>query len=52
MGVIGLGNMGLHHAGYLAEGEVRRARLIAVADAIPARLELFKTMRTFEGART
>ncbi len=33
IGIIGLGNIGKYHAGYLREGKVRRAELTAVADA-------------------
>ncbi|MGN7457072.1 Gfo/Idh/MocA family protein [Paenibacillus pasadenensis] len=37
IGVIGLGNMGSAHAGYLARGEVEGAVLTAVADPVAAR---------------
>lgn len=32
LGIIGLGNIGKWHAGYLLEGKVKRAELVAVAD--------------------
>lgn len=39
IGVVGIGGMGSHHAGYLVKGEVPRAKLTAVCDVNPARLE-------------
>lgn len=47
LGIIGLGNIGQHHAGYLAAGKVNRAELVAVADAVPAKLEKYQSLRTF-----
>ena len=34
LGIIGMGNIGRHHAAYLLEGKVPRAELVAVADAL------------------
>ena len=39
VGVIGLGGMGSNHAGYLSRGEISGARLAAVCDVEPARLQ-------------
>ncbi|MEI7435177.1 MAG: Gfo/Idh/MocA family oxidoreductase [bacterium] len=35
MGIIGLGNIGLHHAGYLRQGQVEGATLAAISDVRP-----------------
>ena len=35
LGIIGMGNIGQHHHGYLSAGKVSRAELVAVSDAIP-----------------
>jgi predicted dehydrogenase len=47
LGLIGLGNIGQHHAGYLSAGKVNRAELVAVANTSPKKLEAFKHLRTF-----
>src|SRR6185369_14753638 len=47
LGLIGLGNIGQHHASYLSAGKVSRAELVAVSDAVPAKLEKYKPLRTF-----
>jgi predicted dehydrogenase len=47
LGLIGLGNIGQHHAAYLSAGQVHRAELVAVSDALPAKLERFKSLKTF-----
>jgi predicted dehydrogenase len=47
LGLIGLGNIGQHHAAYLAAGKINRAELVAVSDAVPAKLEKYKPLRTF-----
>ncbi len=39
IGIIGTGGMGSHHAGYLHAGDVPNAKLTAVCDINPARLE-------------
>lgn len=38
IGIIGIGGMGSHHAGYIIKGEVPGAELAAVCDINPARL--------------
>lgn len=42
LGIIGVGNIGRHHAGYLLEGRVRRARLTALCSVVPQELEPYK----------
>lgn len=39
IGIIGIGNMGSSHAGYIAKGEVAGAELAAVCDTDPERLK-------------
>ena len=48
IGIAGMGNMGKFHAGYLLDGKVERCVLTAVADAVPANLENYKNLKTFE----
>ena len=49
LGLIGLGNIGRHHAGYLLEGRVPRCELTAVCNRTPAKLETYaaKGLQTF-----
>ena len=47
LGIIGLGNIGQHHFGYLTAGKVSRAEVVAVSDAVPAKLEKYKPLKTF-----
>ncbi len=47
LGLIGLGNIGQHHAAYLRAGKVAGAELTAVADAVASKLENFKPLKTF-----
>jgi predicted dehydrogenase len=47
LGLIGLGNIGLHHYGYLSAGKVNRAELVAVARTNAGKLENYKSLRTF-----
>jgi len=47
LGIIGLGNIGQHHYGYLTAGKVSRAELVAVSDAVPAKLEKYQPLKTF-----
>ncbi|MGO8930410.1 MAG: Gfo/Idh/MocA family protein [Limisphaerales bacterium] len=47
LGIIGLGNIGQHHFGYLTGGKVSRAELVAVSDAVPAKLDRYMPLRTF-----
>lgn len=47
LGIIGLGNIGQHHATYLLAGKVSHAELVAVADAVPAKLEKYRPLKVF-----
>jgi len=47
LGIIGLGNIGQHHAGYLTAGKINRAELVAVSDSVPGKLEKFKPLAVF-----
>ena len=47
LGIIGLGNIGQHHFGYLTAGKVNRAELVAVSDAVAAKLERYRPLKTF-----
>ncbi len=42
IGIIGMGNIGSHHAGYLLAGKVKRCELKAVSDAFPDKLVSYK----------
>jgi predicted dehydrogenase len=42
MGIIGIGNMGSHHAGYVAKGEIPGAKLTAVCDVDVEKLKWSK----------
>ena len=50
LGLIGLGNIGQHHAAYLSAGKIAGAELVAVSDAVGAKLEKYKPLKTFESA--
>src|SRR5436190_24194477 len=47
LGIIGMGNIGQHHHGYLSAGKINRAELVAVSDAVPGKLEKFKPLKIF-----
>ncbi len=47
LGIIGLGNIGQHHFGYLTAGKVSRAKLMAVSDAVPSKLDRYLPLKTF-----
>src|SRR5262245_23325542 len=51
LGIIGMGNMGKHHAEYLLGEKVSRARLTAVGSTSPAKLEKYRErgLRVFGG---
>src|SRR5437870_3467222 len=42
LGIIGMGNIGRHHAGYLLEGKLQRVQLVAVCSTSPQKLEPYK----------
>ncbi|MFN3409777.1 MAG: Gfo/Idh/MocA family protein [Limisphaerales bacterium] len=50
LGIIGLGNIGRHHAGYLLAGEVPRCRLTAVVTRRPPALALPENVAVFPDA--
>ena len=47
IGIVGLGNMGRHHAGYLHRGTVKRAELRAVCTTAPQKVEAFQPVKSF-----
>ncbi len=47
LGIVGMGNIGKYHAGYLSKGEVNRVELTAVCDAY-APLDRYAPLRTFQ----
>jgi predicted dehydrogenase len=47
LGIIGMGNIGQHHHGYLSTGKVSRAELVAVSDAIVSKLDKYKPLKIF-----
>jgi predicted dehydrogenase len=47
LGIVGMGNIGRYHAGYLAKGTVQRAELTAVCDPV-ASLDPYSGLRTFK----
>ncbi len=47
LGIIGMGNIGQHHHGYLSAGKVSRAELVAVSDAIVSKLDKYKPLKIF-----
>ena len=47
LGIIGLGNIGQHHAAYLLAGKISRAELVAVCDAVPERLDKYRQLEVF-----
>ena len=42
IGIIGMGNIGKHHAGYLLDARVSRAQLTAVCSTSPGKLDAYK----------
>jgi len=47
LGIIGLGNIGQHHAAYISAGKINGAELVAVSDAVSAKLVDFRHLKTF-----
>src|SRR5437870_8782505 len=47
LGIIGMGNIGQHHHGYLSAGKVNGVEVVAVSDAIPGKLDKYKPLKTF-----
>src|SRR5437867_1227798 len=52
LGIIGMGNIGKHHAGYLLEGKVLRCELVAVCSTSPQKLDPYKAkgLKVFDRA--
>ncbi len=48
LGIIGLGNIGRHHAGYLLAGKINRCELTAVCSVVPQELQPYKQLKTFD----
>ena len=53
IGIVGVGGMGSDHANQLLNGKIKRARLAAVCDIVPQKLERFKDgdIQCFEDSR-
>jgi len=47
LGIIGMGNIGQHHHGYLSAGKISRAELVAVSDAVVSKLDRYKPLKVF-----
>lgn len=54
LGIIGMGNIGRHHAGYLLDGKVPRCELVAVCSTSPGKLESYraKGLKVFDDGLT
>ena len=50
LGIIGMGNIGRHHASYLLAGKVNRCELVAVCSTSPAKLQSFKPLKIYDDA--
>lgn len=48
LGIIGMGNIGRFHAGYVAEGKVARCELAAIGSRNPSVREQFKSVEVFD----
>jgi len=51
LGLIGLGNIGRHHATYLLAGKVPRCELVAVCSTTPAKMEAYRPLAPWTDAR-
>ena len=53
LGIIGMGNIGKHHAGYLLEGRLPRCELVGVCSTSPPKLEPYraKGLKIFDNAQ-
>src|SRR5260370_41492065 len=47
LGIIGMGNIGGHHAEYLRSGKVNRCELVAVSSTSPAQLEKYRPLNIY-----
>ncbi len=47
LGIIGMGNIGKYHAGYLLDKKISRCELVAVCDAVTEPLDKYKPLKIF-----
>ncbi len=47
LGIIGMGNIGQHHASYLQAGQVPRVELVAASDVVTEKIERFRPLAIF-----
>jgi predicted dehydrogenase len=47
LGIIGMGNIGKHHADYLLQGKVAQCELVAVCDAVTEPLARYRPLKIF-----
>jgi len=47
LGIIGMGNIGKYHAGYLLDRKINRCELVAVCDTVTAPPEKYKPLKIF-----
>ena len=47
LGIIGMGNIGKHHAEYLRAGKVNRCELVAVCSTSPQKLEKYLPLKVY-----
>src|SRR5271154_4251109 len=48
VGIIGMGNVGRHHASYLGAGKVNRCELVAVAGRSPELPKAYPSLKVYE----
>ncbi len=48
LGIIGMGNIGRHHAEYLRAGKVKRCELVAVCSTSPGKLEGYLPLKVYD----
>ena len=48
LGIIGMGNIGRHHAEYLRAGKVNRCELVAVCSTSPGKLEKYLPLKVYD----
>ncbi len=48
LGIIGMGNIGRHHAAYLHAGKVSRCELVAVCSTSPTKLESYLPLKIYD----
>ena len=48
VGIIGMGNVGRHHASYMVAGKVNRCELVAVAGRSPELPKSYPSLKVFE----